>query len=108
MAELTPKQLEHNRKCMPLIMEYLREGRPWFMLADLGNAVQELRGNMDRKTLVRCLAEMLEQEPAFAKVIVEAMMRVSMAHMKQMLDYMERQGEGGESPQAPGPPESPL
>lgn len=109
MAELTEKQLEHNRKCMPIIMEALREGRPWWVVIDGPDGIEDLRGNMDRKALVGVMSSLLESDERFAKVVVEAMMRLSMGHMKQMIDRFSEQeeGGGGEEPKLPDTPPAP-
>ena len=111
MADLTEKQLAHNRRCMPKIMATLGEGRPWMFNAlkegEAGEGeIDQMRGNITKEQMVNMLASIIDQDPEFARTVIEALATVCFHHMKEVIDKMEAEGfdpkDHFKSPDIPG------
>lgn len=113
MADLTEKQLAHNRRCMPKIVAALGEGRPWMFSSlttegdeEKEEEINQMRGNITKEQMVNMLASIIDQDRVFARTVIEALAAVCFHHMKEVIDKLEAEGfdpkDHFKSPEAPG------
>lgn len=113
MADLTEKQMAHNRRCMPKIVAALGEGRPWMFNSltiegdeEKEGEIDQMRGNITREQTVNMLASIIDQDPEFARTVIEALATVCFHHMKEVIDKLEAEGfdpqDHFKSPDVPG------